>query len=485
MKTHTFTRLFKNTLYLLLSNALTPFISFVLIIYVARFFGTQGLGDYTSIITLTFFFEILASFGLQDLIARDLSVDIEKARTYLTASIILALLTSLISFFLLYITTEILNYPKVIAHGAKILGLSLFFHVLTDYCRSFFQALQKMQFTSLINIMEVVFKVTFGILVLYSGYPLITLIWAIFVTRIIISIVSFLLLTNQQIYPSLIIDVALCKKIATQALTFLLISFIATMYWKIDILILSKMKSSAEVGLYSAAYRFIDMMKAFLYCYIAAVFPVISIDFSHCSESFKRNSTMSVRYLYVFTLPICVGTSIIAPELIHYIYGPQFTDSVLVLRILVWTICIFPIAVFFAKTLVASHNQKYDLFSNLVAVLINIALNLLLIPRFAHFGAAMAAVASIVFLMLFEYYFVSRILFKINIASLFVKPTLCACIMGFFTYLFRHLNPLLVILLSSIIYVISIFVLRVISQDEVNFLKALWNGRSGLLSISK
>jgi O-antigen/teichoic acid export membrane protein len=246
---------------------------------------------------------------------------------------------------------------------------------------------------------------------------------------------------------------------------------------------LSKMKGAIDTGYYSAAYRFMEVLKGLSYGYIAALFPIISSAFATSKDSFKRRCVLSVKYLFILTFPIAIGMTILSRNIILLVYGKEFLNSAGVMQILIWTICFFPIALVFARALVASKNQRFDLICNVLALVFNVSLNLLLIPRFGCVGAAMATLISICFFMFIQYLFVTKILFRIELLNILIKPFLAACAMGILTLLLRNTNLFFVIFLSAGFYVFLLIKIKTFSMEEIAMSKELWRQKASLLTI--
>jgi len=262
-----------------------------------------------------------------------------------------------------------------------------------------------------------------------------------------------------------------------------MISLVTTAYWKIDVIILSKMKGAVEVGLYSAAFRLMDILKGLSYSYTAALFPMMASAFSVSKQSLKQQCTLSVRYLFIATFPISIGISILAENIITLIYGKQFSGSISILQVLIWTICFFPTALVFARVLVASRNQKLDLLSNIFVMILNSALNFILIPCLGAWGAAIATLLSICFFMSLQYYFVYKVLFKISFIKDLFKPFVAGCIMGIFTYSLRDMNLVFVVIASAALYIATLLLLRTFSDEEVKRFRAIWDNRALIVTL--
>lgn len=476
-------KLLKNTIYLLIADIIRPFVSIFLVIYIARNLEVEGIGEYTAIIAFTFFFEKFAKLGLHHLIVRGLAVDKSQSRSYLTISLVIGIVSSFLSFFVLYMVLELMHYPSTMNTAIKVLSFSIVFEVLNEYWLSFFEGLQRMEFNSLVSTIEVISKVSIGIFVVHLGYGILGLIWTIVAIRILLCFLSFFIIIRLGISPTWKVDWPLCFRLLKQTITFLLISIITTTYWKIDVIMLSKMKGAIEVGFYSAAYRILDILKSISLSYIVALFPMISSSYAISKDLFKQHCILSVRYLFILTFPISLGILILSRNIIVLIYGEEFIKSVVVLQTFIWTIGFLPISLVFAKSLVASHNQRFDLLSNIIAMATNVILNLTLIPRFGYLGAAIATAISISVFSLIQYIYVSRMLFQIPFFDTLSKPFLAGCIMGIFTFLLRDLNLFFVVVSSACLYIFTLYTLKTFSAEEVSMFQELWHKKLNLLKI--
>lgn len=475
-------RFFKNTLYLAVADFIRPFIAVCFVIYISRTLGSEGLGAYAAIMAFFFFFEKVAQAGFHHLIIRDVAVDKTRANTYLANAILIAIASSLITMPLLMLVLKLVNYPGDLALNIRILSLSMVFVVLKNFYLSFFDAIQRMEYKSLISISQEIMRTGIGILMIYLGFGINGLIWSLVFYRIVISFLCLFILSRLGIKPEWKIDWQLLISLLKQSSTFLLIGLITTTYWRVDVVMLTKMRGVEEVGFYTAAYRFLEILKGFSYAYIAALYPIFASAFYGIKKAFVRKVSLSIRYLFIFSFPVALGTTILADKIILLVYGDGFSGSIHVLKILIWTICFFPIALVFAKGLVSSKNQKYDLQANVIAMIINILLNYFLIGLFGIYGAALSTTVSIIVFMSIQYYFLSRHLFAVRFIHELFKPVAAGLVMGLFTFLAHDLPLAIVFAVSVLIYMLMLFVLKTFSKDEIDTFKGIWMKKSMLIA---
>jgi O-antigen/teichoic acid export membrane protein len=117
-----------------------------------------------------------------------------------------------------------------------------------------------------------------------------------------------------------------------------------------------------------------------------------------------------------------------------------------------------------------------DLVTNVAAALINFSLNLVLIPMWSGWGAALATLITVVIFNQLQYLFIRQRLFRVAFTRLLPKPLLAAAIMACATYLLRDWNVFLNVALSTTVYFTALIVMRGFSVEDTEFLRRLVRG---------
>jgi len=478
---NTFKRLAKNTGVEFLAQVAAPACSFVLILFVARVLRVSGLGKFSIALSLFFIFYTISSLGFTHLITREVARDRSKAGNYLINASFIGFFFSALMAGAMCLTAYLLNYSADTVLAIYILSVSLMPATLALICQSICRAFERLEFVSIPLIIGSLFKVLLGLLILSKGYGLVELMAVILGSHLLILSMSLYFVLRCIGKPLFRIDFSFCKWIVKTTPTFALIFIFATIYWNVDVLMLSKIKGPMEVGFYSAAYKLMKVCKIIPMAYLVAFQPVIFRLFKSSSEKFKMACTKSIKFLFFTTLPIAVGTTILADKFIQLFFRNAFLASANALRILIWTLVPFSIVLVFAYALIASNNQKIDLRVNIIGMGCNVGLNLLLIPKLGFLGASIATFASICIFLALQYVFISKKLFKVNFIEATGKPLISGALMGIFILLFKQVNLLLLIFLSASVYVFLLFALRAFSESDIRLLRRLWEKEGGLV----
>ncbi len=478
-------RLLRNTFFLSVAQIVNPILSMFLVLVLSRKLGPEGLGIYTTVLTLFTFFSLFSALGLNSYIIREISSDRSKAEKIFFNSFFLGTLSSLVFCVFMVLTAIILGYSSVLLTASIIMASALFFKTISAFTQSMLQAFERMEYCSIILIVETIVKVAGGVGVVVAGYQIIYVILIVALANVL-SMLLGVYFVNKHIFKLHIrFEYDLLWKMIREIPVFFMLSLVVMVYWQIDILMLSKIKGMVDVGYYSAAYRFLTIGIGLANCYIAAIFPVISRFYVESKNNFQQSCVSSIKYLSLTIIPIALITTYLSKDIIRLFYGDEFVVSAQTLQILIWTLVLFPAANILGNGLVASHQQKIDLLINVLSASFNIVLNLILIPKYSHVGAGIATLLSITFFVIIQQIFVRRVLFKMHYSSMVVKPYISGAAMALFIFIFKNNNHLIISLSGLLVYVFFLFIIRSFSRDEKNIIRSVWKDKKTLFSIGK
>ncbi len=159
-----------------------------------------------------------------------------------------------------------------------------------------------------------------------------------------------------------------------------------------DVIILGRFLDSGSVGIYVAASVVATLMPSLLIMSLNSIFgPVIATQFGgNHIENIRYLYKTTTRWLFYLSLPVAVGF-IIARDSVMMIYGKSFTsEGPIILFILIIGQLVNCVTGGVGSLLIMTGHQNKELTTNGVAVLMNISLNIMLIPAFGVIGAAIA-----------------------------------------------------------------------------------------------
>ncbi len=449
-------KILKNTGFLVFVRLAQPLFSLLLIIYIARSQGTELLGGYIIVLSYLVIFQTIASFGFKYLLTREVAKNPNAAGKLFFHASIFSIPIGIICAFVMYGVTAIFGYESIIQLSVGIAGIAIIATALIENCEGIFIGLENIKPYSIACFFENLIRLILSIYAIVSGYGLAELIAIFAITRFIALGANLLILRKMLFSTSLKINFSFSVHLLKLAKTFALIVILAAIYSRADVLILSKFRGTDDVGIYSAAFRFIAAAQLLIASFGNALYPQLTKIYQQKSNQFRTMCTEVIRRLFIIVVPFVVLVGLSAEHIIMFLFGSEFKGSIIVLQILMLSLLPFAFIAVGDYILLSSHNQRLDLKINLYAVISIIALNFLLIPTFGITGAAMAMVSSTLIYLIIQYHFLSRYVFRINLLNIFKNPSIAGIIMVILFLITKNTHIALAVIVSSAMYIISL-----------------------------
>jgi O-antigen/teichoic acid export membrane protein len=185
-----------------------------------------------------------------------------------------------------------------------------------------------------------------------------------------------------------------------------LASTMSMIYDQIDTVMLRYMRSETEVGLYVASYSMMGIAISFALILGQVFFPLLSETAGQNQENRQRYMGWLWQASIGLALPIAIGGFILAEPLTRFVLGSQYIGTAMLFRWLMLTIVAGPMASYFGSQLIPIAREKKYLLSVAAGAMLNVVLNLFLIPRYGAIAAAFTTAISQGVVAFLNYYFV-------------------------------------------------------------------------------
>jgi len=163
---------------------------------------------------------------------------------------------------------------------------------------------------------------------------------------------------------------------------------------RIDQIMLGEMIGSEAVGVHSAALRLSEVWYMIPMIIVASLFPNIIEAKKNSQELFNRRMQSLLNFLATLAIGIALVGTFVGDWLILLIYGPEYADASEVLKIHIWSGVFVFVGVAGSNWYLVENLQRLNLSRTIVGAVINIFLNVILIPSYGIVGAAIATVIS-------------------------------------------------------------------------------------------
>ncbi|HDN80464.1 MAG TPA: flippase, partial [Chloroflexi bacterium] len=278
----------------------------------------------------------------------------------------------------------------------------------------------------------------------------------------------FYLLVRKLFIPRLEADFAFQRQMLDTSFPLMINHLLATVFFRIDVLILQPLKGDAVVGYYGAAYKYIDGLNIIPAYFTMAIFPIMSRYAASAKESLMRAYILALRLLLIVSIPIAVGTTFIAKELILILGGSEYLPhSMIALQLLIWFLPLSYINSVTQYVLIAIDQQRFLTKAFLIGVAFNIVANLIFIPRYSYQAAAVVTIFSELALLIPFYYCVRKHIGSLPWPELFWRPSVASAVMAVILWVMRDVNILVRVPAAAIVYFAALLALGAFSREEI------------------
>lgn len=459
-----------NTIIQIISKIIAAALGLIAVGIITRYLGQHGFGEYTTIFTFLSFFGIIADLGLTLVTVQMISrsgVDVNKIISNLFT---LRLVSAVIFLGMAPIIVLFSPYSPIIKMGVIIMAASFLFTALNQILTGVFQKNLRMDKVSIAEVAGRIILVAGVFMAVQMDFGLNGIIIATVASNMTGFILHYIF-SIKFVRISLSFDWEVWKEIMKQSWPLALTIAFNLVYLKTDTLILSLFKSQAEVGIYGAAYKVIDVLITMPFMFVGIIFPIIVSSWAEKNtERFKNIMQKSFDFMIILALPIIIGTQFIGKDIMSFVAGEEFSASGVILKILILAAGIIFLGVIFTHGVIAINKQKKIIGAYIFAGITAVAGYLIFIPKYSYFGAAWVTIYSELFIVLASARLVWKYSRFIPNFKIFIKSILASAIMGMGIYLLKsyyNLNLLIIILSAIIIYFMTLFAIKGISKREI------------------
>ncbi len=463
-------RLVKNTSVLMVSQIIGYLLAFFYSIYAARYLGAEGFGVLSASLALAGIGCIFADLGLSNLTVREVARKPELAGKYLGNALVMKILLSIATFILIALVGYLSGYPSDKMYVLYFVSLSLILNSFGGIFNAIFQAYEKMEYQSVGQILNNVLMFVGILMAIGYNLNLVAFATVYFLASAAALIYTIIICLWKFLLPKLEFDFPFWRVTLKESLPIAVSGIFSYIAFRVDMVMLEFIKGSTAVGWYSASYR---LMEALIYLpsmYTVSVFPLLSKFFMDSRRSLEISYYKSVKYLLILSLPIAAATTILAPQIILLLYKDGYMESIMALQILIWALPFIFLSYVLGSAIVSVNKQVEVVRITFMTMIINVVLNLILIPTWSFVGAACVTVITEICLFASYYYVVSLHICPISPKKVLLKPLMASAVMCIFILLV-NINLLLEIVIAAIIYFIVLFLIKGFSEDDINIFK--------------
>lgn len=388
--------------------------------------GNEVYGFYFAVLNLAYIFNILLDLGVTNFNTRNIAQHPQLISKHLSG--ILGIKLCLLALYMVVTFTvgALLGYGSTEFRLLAWLTVAQFLNSLILYLRSNFEGLLLFKWDSLFSVLDRVLMIIICGLLLWSPlrerFNIYWFVYAQVAAYAVTALLAFVVIARKASFKRLRWDKRFFLVILRKSTPFALLVLLMASYNRIDPILLRRMASDSDAGIYAGAFRLLDALTMVAYLVSVPLLPVFS---RLCRERTGRQIVDTIRIVFwpmmLFAVGAAVLCAIFAEPLMRLLYHDEYAPYVPVFRVVIFGIIPIGLTYIFGTLLTAGgHLRQLNIFAATTLVL-NVLVNLLLIPRLGAVGSAWASLTAQSFMALAQLVLAIR-LFRLP-ADTFIPPS--------------------------------------------------------------
>ncbi|MDB4828652.1 flippase [Gammaproteobacteria bacterium] len=378
----------KNTSWLLLERVFRTLCNIFVGVFLARYLAPENFGVYTYVIAIVGIFSGVAKLGLDSVVVRELSISHLSKNKILGTAFRLKLVISLGIFF---IYLAVVSLSNSIATIQFYISLVLFCNVFQSFevVDFYFQAEVKNRMISIFKSLQVLIATLVKLIFVYFNATLEWFLFLIIFDWFLLSLFygASYLFDKNKLKVLCIFDSKIAKKLLSSSWPVMLALISSMLYMRIDQLMIQHFLGYESLGMYSVATKFYEAWLMLPVILSISVMPLLSTIGTSPSPNSHQKITIIYAIAFWASVIFAIISTLFSETIILLLFGISYSEAIIYLEIVVWIAPIAAIGSISTRHLIGIGKEKKVFYRTITGLIINIFLNLLMIPRFGLMGA--------------------------------------------------------------------------------------------------
>ncbi len=384
-----------NTGWLFADRILRMGASLVIGVWVARYLGVQQYGLFNYALAFVSLFSPIFTLGLDDVVVRHFVRQSSDKEEILGTTFWLKLLGGIASVLLAVSTMFFLGENETLKIWlVAILGMAGIFRA-ADTIEIWFQSQVQSKYTVIAKNAAFLLNSGIKIALILTKAPLLAFAW-VTLAEYAMSAIG-LLIVYQVKGSSLWLwrwSFSAAKTLMKESLPLIFSGFAILIFMKIDQVMLGQMIGNSEVGIYSAAVRVSEIWYFIPGAIVSSVAPAIYAAKEKSESLYYQRLGQLLSLMTCISLAIALPMSFLSNKIIMVMFGSGYAQAGPILAVHIWTSLFVFMGLATSPWFIAESLNHVSLGKTLFGAILNIVLNLFLIPKYAGLGAAIATIIA-------------------------------------------------------------------------------------------
>lgn len=432
----------------------------------SRYLGIGGFGDYNIVLVYLFIVVAVSDLGLYSILSREIAKP-GSNESDLISNIFGLRIFSILAFFLVsFIALWFLPYTWSVKMGILIASPGFLFLSTNQILMGVFQKYLKTIWPVIGDFITRVVQLVLIILFIYFKLDFLFFIFAMSISSLIGFFVN-LIFAKRLVNFSLIFKWGFSREILKKSWPLAISSILTLLYFKMDSFMLSLMKPSVDVGIYSAAYKVFEGLLFFPAAFSGLMLPLMSNVVDGQMDKFKMYYKKAMDFLVIITLPIVAGGIILSDKIALLIGGKEFLAASVPIKILMIALFFVFLGNLFGNVIIALDKQKKMIYVYGAGVIIATVFNLIFIPKYSYMSTSVATLLTEMAVNSALFFIIIKEIKYWPFDFRFLKVLFSSLIMSGILLFFISWNLFALVFFGAIIYAAVLFLIKGISRQEI------------------
>jgi PST family polysaccharide transporter len=392
---HKLQKILSNVGWLFFDKILRMGVGLIVGIWVARYLGPEQYGALNFAVAFVALFGAFATLGLEQIAVRDIIKEPQSKDEILGSAFVLKLIGGIFTLVITIAIISLIRIDDVLTRWLVGIIAAGFVFQAFDTIDFLFQSQLQSKYTVYSRNCAFIAISLVKVALILIHAPLLAFAWAGLAEIVLGSL--FLIIAyyiNHHSIREWRARFQTMKRLLADSWSLIIAGIAIMIYVKIDQVMLGNMIGNKDVGTYAAAVKISEVWYFMATSISSTVFPVM-IEYKKKDEAlflFQFQRLCSI--LASISIVIAIVITLFSHILVKLLYGIRYLDAAPILSVHIWSVVFVFIAIPISMLVMINGLQKLILVSTVIGAIINILLNLLLIPLYSGFGAAIATVVS-------------------------------------------------------------------------------------------
>lgn len=365
-------------------------------VMVARYLGPENFGMMNYALAFVALFSALSILGLDKIVIRNIVLNPEKKREYLGSTLFLKFFGSLVM--LLFSTIAIFLIEPNNTLIILFVGIIAFGYIFKsfDVIDFWFQSQVQSKYTVYARSVAFLIISSLKILFILIQQPLIAFVMMFALDNLLAAmfLIYFYFKKGTISMFKWKVKFNVMKELLHDSWPLILSGIAIIIYMRIDQVMIGSMLGNTELGIYSAAVKLSEAWYFIPMIVTGSVFPAILNARKKSRKLYLNRMQLLYDSFTWFTISVALIITFISPFIIKTLYGLDYMGAAIVLSILIWSGIFSFLGVASSQYLIAENLTKISFYRTGIGMVVNIILNMILIPIYGIIGAAIATLIS-------------------------------------------------------------------------------------------